>query len=396
MKAYIIILWFVIIIRGTGQLFFDARVMNYWSSHPFSYKSDSADIITNPSIRLTREWEHVSLDYNGNFYQYNEVETRSYYDHDVSLNLNGNKIFLSLNYNQRYSMDGNYSYLNYKTLGVSLWISSLKDVPGLKFYTSALQNFYQELGEYDNLKINTGLSYRKKIFSRTTMFFNSSIDVKFYTGDPLTDAKLFQDSSSMMGKWAGNVPGPGSGRGGMVRPGFQGNTPIYQETDYSKVMKWNMSLRFAHSLHQRVGLAVMGNLGKVISGDSRLLSGPGTTTESSDIFDQSMGYNHLAAGIMLTYVAPRMIVTRVGYDWNHLEYINEGIFTNDSTYDSTTLRHDDRHYFWISASKSFYPDWALVQEIQLESAASLNMLISNSYWYDFQGHTVSVGLTFKM
>lgn len=404
MKIVMVILWLGLIGQGIAQWFFDANMINSWSSHPFFYKNDSSDLIINPSFRLTREWDHVSLDYSGDVYRYREVEARNHYFHDVNLSLFNDKISVGLNYNQRFNTSNDYSYLNYHTMGISVRSAEIKSIPGFRFTGAANQVYYHELPEYDNLKINAGFSFRKRLRTKTTLFLYSSIDVKIYTGEALSYV-VPEDSSIVFGKITGGGPGPGGGMGGsggssrgggMLMPGFQDNHPIYQETDYSNVVKWNMSLRLAQSLHQRLGLAVTGKLGRVVGGDSRLLSGPGTTTESSDIFDQSMGYHDVSAGIMLTYVAPRMIVNRFGYDLNHLEYINEGIFSNDTTYLSTTLRRDDRHTFWISTSKSFYPDWPIIREINLEGEAVLYMLKSNSYWYDFTGHTISISFTFKM
>jgi hypothetical protein len=385
-------IWPVIVF---GQVYYDAGFISEWNTHPFYYRNDSSDVILNPNFGISYEKSHWSIGYSGDYYSFLNVKERDFYYHSFQLDFFGKRTGLQFNFSQRINKT-NYSYFDYFTYGIAFKIVINNQWFRGQIYGKANRYEYKELPEFNNWKFQLNFRFNKRIFPQTTLLWNVFLVNKNYTYSTSNYTLQSSQLVSFSTKSSGNDMGGGmngGGRGGMWEDNNWGAHYVYQQVDYPSVTKGYINLRLAQGLLPRLGLALYGTGGWVVSGDSRLVSGPGTATASNDIFDLSLGYDEYGSGAELTYVTANLINMKLGYQFFHKNYLNEGIFTDDTTFQENTLRRDEIQRIWFQAAYSIYPDKSFFQQADLFFLAEYFINRSNSYWYDFKGSSISLGIS---
>jgi len=152
--------------------------------------------------------------------------------------------------------------------------------------------------------------------------------------------------------------------------------------------------RVAQSLHDRVGLYVQYR-GQYSLNDESWINNE-SFYQDEELFDDPFSYTSNGLSSRLTIILPRSLNIRTGWGIMHKDYISELSYTSAEDYPASgDLRQDLRNNLYLRVSKTWYlkPQWIKSINPYLNYSYISNQ--SNSYWYDYNYHYLTLGMKFR-
>lgn len=166
---------------------------------------------------------------------------------------------------------------------------------------------------------------------------------------------------------------------------------VFADAGASVTQGW-ASLRLAQSVGNQTGLALQATFRGMGGADAASF----TISEDSisyALLDDPSLYSMQRAGVELTHMLMDYSLTlKAGAYLSTRDYKTQGVYTDEFTYDDTADRIDDAASVWASASlhlRRFGPDATITMSAQWSDNSS------NSYWYDWSGSYLSLGIQYS-
>ncbi len=387
----IVFFLFIFYYSGFSQWYYTVSTSQEYNTNPFRLPDGASDYIAQFALELQHDWSKISARYTGSYLQFNQNSAHNYYWHQLYLGGGDTTRWYFRTENRLNRND--YDYYDYLQFTGGINHRSFRNNTLLQMGVNFSVNTYPRLSELDNFQFNGFLTYHHSFQTRTTFIGAASYNFKAYLNpydyvvESSTDTEILTLVSSVDGYGGGRGRRDTSGMGGVIAPWYYGSQ-FMETTTVSQIV---LSARLAQSLTRFTGLALQYNLRKSLTNQDRSLAGlvPGYQDESR-LFDDPMGYEGQTVGVELSHIFPFFVYLKLAAYWKEKNYISQGIYLDEENYDENILREDQYKTAWVSLRKK----WALTESIALSLNAYYQWTdnTSNSYWYQYQNQSISLGL----
>ncbi|GAB4363566.1 MAG: hypothetical protein Kow0042_01540 [Calditrichia bacterium] len=369
----IVTLTMVVTIPAFGQWEVGFSSDQSYDENPFLYRDAQPGWVSSYSGNIRYNLNALSFGYTGNFHQFAAVSERNFYWHQLAITREGENSFWGVSANQRINRSeyDAYDYFTahafyqhqirwhtvYSTLNISL--------SGVN---------YSQLGELNHWLFSTSLYLNRSFPTGTALLGNVGYQFKKYTREEILEVS---NEPANTGGW---------GHGG------RGAAPQYLVLDAPSVSQLSYWLRATQSITPTTGLAGQFQQQFSLTGSNRYLSGLSYSQTESEIFDDPLGYDGYSLRLMLTQLLPHRIKVRGGFIYQLKDYTAQGTYLDAETFSADILRRDIFRNGWLYIEKPlFFPG---------KSGSGMNIYLqyqwlrngSNSYWYDYQGQSIALGI----
>jgi len=232
---------------------------------------------------------------------------------------------------------------------------------------------YGNIMELTNYQHYTFVQMSRSFQTRTTLLMEADWGFKsFYTSTVTTTSST----------------GTGNGPGGSIEY-------TITEEQIPSMSHLVVLFRIAQSLHDRVGIYVQYRGQFSMNDDSWINSE--SFYQDEELFDDPFSYTSNGLSSRLTVILPGSLSIRAGGGIHLKDYISEKSYTSEDDYPASgDLRHDIRSNAYIRISKTWDLKPAWIDSVNPYLNYSFVNNQSNSYWYDYNYHflTLGVRLTF--
>ena len=382
MKKYLLttlMLMTVWVLPAAAQWQFTLSTDQSYDTNPFRYAEALASYVASADVGLQYSGQDLAVSYTGSYNFFEAYNARNYYWHQLALFHEYKNGEWGAFVNQRIN-DPEYNIYDYATF--SLYSTYMYRAAGMNYrwYNQLSYDSYNQLSELNNINFYSGLRVNRSFESGMSVIANGGFTYKQYVKDVTTTGTL-NPSVQDGGHW---------GRGGMG----DDNMGFHENSNFSapSVTKVDWSLRLAHALWEKAGLAVIYKGNYNLSSRSRNVIGLSYSNESL-IYDDPTGYNAQSIGTELTWILPLGITWKSGYYYADKTYIAQGVYSVDDSYNEAIGRRDFRHNAWSYLSKRI----AVGANAAITPTLRFRWLDnqSNSYYYDYQTTSISLGLNWE-
>ncbi len=381
----------VLTISGKSQWYYSVSTDQEYNSNPFRLPNGTSDYISQFALELQHDWSNFSVQYTGSYLNFQDNASHNYYWQQLSLG-GGDTTRWYLQAENRLNRS-DFSYYDYLQFAGGFNHRNFRNNTLLQMGANFYLNTYPELSELNNFQFNGYLTYHHSFPTRTTFIgavnynFKAYLNPYEYVEEAATDEGIVTSISSVDGYGGGRGRRDTSGMGGVTTSWYYGN----QFLETTTVSQMVLTARLAQSLTRFTGVALQYTFRKSLSNQDRSLAGlvPGYQDESR-LFDDPMGYEGQTVGVELTKIFPYFVSLKMAGYWKEKNYLSQGIYLDEENFDENTLRQDEYKTIWVSLRKK----WALSQNFALTVSAYYQWTdnTSNSYWYQYQNQSVSLGL----
>lgn len=352
-----------------AQWSFNISTYQEYASNPFRLPEPVSEIISNLNLGVQKEYESINLLYFGGYTGFSKTVERNYYWHQLGIYQEDSNSTYGAYAEQRINKS-EYNFFDYFDL--SAYYKYRMDysyfIPTINF--SASYKKYTNLSEYDNLFLNAGISVNKSFETKTTLILQSALNYKYYFNN--YSAPVLSDPNAYQ---------PGMGR--------------YWSTGSSTFQIYS-NLRIAQSVAENTGLAVyytnrfLPDESAVNNTEYMLYS-----ANESDLYDDPVSRNENSAGIELTQLLSDDLIIKTGYEYSSRKYPSQGVYINETDYNTYSVRNDEQSFFYFTFNKLFTLDEEEHYSLLLGLNYSLVDKTSNSYWYDYKNNSFSLNLSLQ-
>jgi hypothetical protein len=371
------------------QWYYSLYLEQEFNDNPFGIPDPQSDQITRISMGLQKQWESVEAQYYGSFVNFLQNSDRNFYWHQFFVG-GGEETSWNLSLENRINRP-DYNLYDYFTgrLGITHTIQQESGL--LRLNGSFSLNNFSQIPELNNVFLSAYASYNRSFQTRTSFIGTLSLNYKYYLEKDITAVPPDSTTNALFNISGINQGGMGPGPGGGGHGGGYYYTPSTSEVP--QVAQIFLSARIAQSLSKSTGLAAQYSNRFNLNSYDRSIAGliPGYSTESQ-IFDDPMSYEAQIYGLELTQLLPfQMSLKGAGY-YQEKQYVAQGIYLDQETFDESVLREDSYKTFWITLEKRFnfnlFTDTSLSIQVYYQWVDNQ----SNSYWYDYISQNFSIGL----
>jgi hypothetical protein len=370
-----------------------------YNDNPFHLPQAESSWISNFQFGVEHESGLFTTAYYGTYSHFNNILDRNFYLHQLSLFGGSDTTAWGILGEQRIDKTA-FNIYDYKDLnGIFNHRFSMAGI-AVNLQSKIQFNFYDQLSELNNWKLNSNFRLHKSFPTRTTLIAGAGIDYKNY----LNSANLIEIESdtsnlaltnSIMEMENGHGGGRGKGRGYWhgEENGFLTATS-YVDLENPSVMQISFWLRLAQSITPTTGLAFSYYNKTLLSGKDRFISGISFSyNQESEVFNDPMGYESHAVGSELSKLLPMEVMLKLAALYMKKGYSAQGIYVDAENYDELMLRNDNYKTFYFNLKKDF--------EFINDSLLAITLYYhwmennSNSYWYNYNNNFYSIGLEIK-
>ncbi|MBC8180752.1 hypothetical protein H8E88_06470 [candidate division KSB1 bacterium] len=366
-----------------------------YNDNPFHLPEAESSWISSLQFGAEHESNKLTVGYYGNYSHFNNILDRNFYLHQLALFGGSDTTGWGFFGEQRINKSG-YNIYDYKDLnGIFRHRFSIAGI--VANWQSKIQfNFYDQLSELNNWKLNSNLRFHKSFQTRTTIIAGVGVDYKNYLNSSnLTEIESdtsLTNPTTEMGTGQGNGKGNGKGYRRGEENGFLTETS-YVDLENPSVMQISFWLRLAQSITPTTGLAFSYYNRTLLSGQDRFISGISYSyNQESEIFNDPLGFESHSIGTELSKLLPMEVMLKLAGFYVKKNYSAQGIYIDEENYDESTLRKDKYKTFYFNLKKDF--------EFIKGSTLALSLYYqwisnnSNSYWNNYKNNFCSIGLEF--
>jgi len=368
-----------------------------YNNNPFRLPEQQESWISSLNFGIQRQFNNFFINYDGQFNYFEAMGNRNFYWHQVGVGFGSENTNFGMNVEQRVNKT-DYNIYNYSMLAG--YFNQQFQLAKFNWLWSngAFYNDYSELSQLNNWEINSNLQIHRTFPTRTTIMGGTGIYYKRYTNSELTvplDTATTQIYESALGNGKGGSSG---GRHGTIgSDGGYFSQIIYADFEVPSITQIRLWGRLAQSLTATTGLAVQYNYQNLLSESARFITGISYNySEESQIFDDPMGYEGSSIGGELTQLLFGGIILKGAFYYRDKQYVSQGIYTDAEIYDGSILRSDIDKIFWLNFQKRVEINFREGSDLIFKFNYQWINNQSNSYWYDYSNHQVSIGFEFQL
>ena len=345
-----------------------------YSDNPFGNPVSQESWINTYNGSLEKSFSKFSLGYFGSYAQFTNIAERNYYWHQLALWQAWEQTDWGATVEQHLGRE-EYSYLNYNLAQIYLNHRFETGAFRWAFSIRGIMNNYREYSDYDYFKGTVNLRLHRTIsITRTTLIGRVGFDYKTFL-HPVT-LEGDNSGSTMMG----------------------GGSRQWSTTDNSKTAVYpnasqlNGTLRIGQSITPVTGLALQYSYRYALKGSETYLNDyTYLASQESNIYDDPINYEGGSYGGEITQLLPFGITVKGAYYIAEKQYTAPGIYTIDGTYEESVFRKDQRRSAFINLWKAVQYNLGGEQTIRFNLTWQWIGNDSNSYWYDYEIQSLSLG-----
>jgi len=386
---------------ANAQWNFNLSYDQEYNDNPFRFPETQQSWISSLQFGAEKEINKFTVGYYGNYSHFNNFLDRNFYLHQMALFGGSDTTSWGIFEEQRVNKSG-YNIYDYKNLnGIFRHRFSIAGMVA-NWQGKVQFNFYEQLSELNNWKLNSNFSFHKSFQTRTTIIAGIGIDYKNYLNssqlieaEPDTNISQMNFSTTSILNEMENGHGKGGGKGYRHGDGDGYLTQnSYINFEDPSVVQLSFWLRLAQSITATTGLAFQYYNRTLLSGQDRFISNISYSyQQKSEIFNDPLGYESHSFSSEFTKLLPLEITLKFSASYLTKNYSSQGIYVDEENYDEFTLRSDKYKTAYLSLKKNF--------DFIKSSVFGLNLIYqwinndSNSYWYNYKNSYSSIGLEFQ-
>lgn len=381
---------------ANSQWYYSMYLEQEYNSNPFGLPEAEEDHISQLSMGLRKDWDKVTMQYYGSYFNFKQFAIRNFYWHQFYLAYSGETTTWSFIAENRIDKS-DYNIYDYVTIrgGFSHLLTSEKFLWRLN--GGMAMNTFHNFSELNNVLMSASTSLNRSFPTRTSLIASAALNVKTYLDRqtaivPPDDTLMVTESINSLAAsyYGGGGGGMGPGHGGDGgQSGYYYYSPESENTLVSQIF---LSLRLAQSITKFTGIALQFQNRTNLNKYDRSVSGLYGYLAESQIFDDPMGYQGNSLGAELTQLFPWQISLKSAAYYQQKNYVSQGIYLDEENFDQTVLRKDQYKRFWILLEKQFPLGSSDYASLNLQLNYQWIENISNSYWYNFKSQYISIGL----
>jgi hypothetical protein len=371
-----------------------------YNDNPFHLPEAKSSWISNFQVGVEYEFNKVTVGYYGDYSHFNNILDRNFYLHQLALFGGSDTTSWGIYGEQRINKTA-YNIYDYKDLN-GIFKHRFLIAGIMANWQNKIQfNFYDQLSELNNWKLNSNISFHKSFSTRTTIMAGVGIDYKNY----LNSSNLIETESDTsnpgltstiveMGNGHGSSKGNRKGYRHGEDNGFLTATS-FVDLENPSVMQTSFWLRLAQSITPTTGLAFFYYNKTLLSGKDRFISGISYSyNQESEVFNDPMGYESHSVGSEFSKLLPMEVMLKLAGLYVKKGYSAQGIYIDEENYEELTKRNDTYKTFYFNLKKDF--------EFTKNSNLTLSIYYqwmennSNSYWYNYKNNFYSIGLEIEL
>ncbi len=404
-KLYLLVINLLLVFHlANAQWNFSLSYDQEYNDNPFHLPDAESSWISSLQFGTEHESKKFTVGYYGNYSHFNNILDRNFYLHQLALFGGSDTTGWGIFGEQRINKTA-YNIYDYKDLnGIFRHRFSVAGL--VANWQSKIQfNFYDQLSELNNWKLNSTLRFHKSFHTRTTIMAGVGVDYKNYLNssqsiEVLPDSTISElnfPTVSILYE-TGNGHGNGGKGGGKGYRHGEGDGFLTQNSYFNlenpSVLQLSLWLRLAQSVTPTTGLAFQYYNRTLLSGQDRFISDISYSySQESEIFNDPLGYESHSYGLELSKLLPNELILKLAANYVEKDYSAQGIYVNEENYDELTLRNDKHKTFYVNLKK----DFEFIKGSTLAMSLYYQWISnnSNSYWYNYNNNFCSVGFEFE-
>jgi hypothetical protein len=375
-----------------------------YNDNPFRLPETQESWISSLQFGAEHELNKYAVGYYGNYSHFNNILDRNFYWHQLVFFGGSDTTGWGVYGEQRINKSV-YNIYDYKDLNG--FFKHRFSIAGIvSNWQSKIQfNFYDQLFELNNWKMNSNIRFHKSFQTRTTIIAGAGFDYKNYLNssqlievDPDTIISELNFPTTSVLNVAGNGHGSGGNGGDKGYRHGDGEGYLTQNSyvnlENPSVLQFSFWLRLAQSITPTTGLAFQYYNRTLLSGNDRFISDISYNySQESEIFNDPLGYESHSIGSELSKLLPKEVMLKLAAYYVTKDYSAEGIYVDEENYDELILRNDKYKTFYFNLKKEF----EFIKGSTLTTSLNYQWIsnYSNSYWYNYKNNFCSIGLEFE-
>lgn len=405
-KLFLLVVVLLLIFHSANaQWNFNFSYEQEYNDNPFRLPEAQQSWISSLQFGAEHQLNKYTVGYNGNYSHFNNILDRNFYWHQLALFGGSDTTGWGIYGEQRINKS-DYNIYDYKDLnGFFRHRFSIKGIT-TNWQSKIKFNFYDQISELNNWKLNSSIRFHKSFPTRTTIIVGAGFDYKNYLNssqlievEPDTNISEMNFSTTSILAETGSGHDSGGNRRG--RGYFHGDghgylsQNSYVDFENPSVLQLSFWLRLAQSITPTTGVAFNYFNRTLLSGQDRFISDISCSySQESEIFNDPLGYESHSFGSELTKMLPLEITLKLFAYYVTKNYSAQGIYIDEENYDEITLRKDKYKTIYLNLKK----DFEFVKDSKLGLSLNYQWINndSNSYWYNFKNSFCSIGLEFQL